>query len=160
MEEWKPLKYNEKYLISSEGKIKSLYTNRLLKPFLMKKGYLEVSLWINNKRKTFRVHKLVAETFIPNPNNFSQINHKDENKTNNDITNLEWCTPQYNHDYGARNLKTKKKICQMNMEGNVIKIWDGIVDIEKELHLFGSNITSVCKGRRKTYKGYKWKYML
>lgn len=160
MEKWKPLKYNEKYLISSKGKIKSLYTNKLIKSFVMKKGYEEVSLWINNKRKTYRVHRLVAETFIPNPDKLPQINHKDENKQNNSVDNLEWCTLKYNHDYGSRNSKMKKKVCQLDKKGNLIKIWDGIVDIEKQLNLFGSNITAVCKGRRKTYKGYKWKYLV
>lgn len=160
MEMWKSLKYNEKYLISSEGKIKSLYTNKLIKPFIMEKGYVEVSLWINNKRKTYRVHRLVAETFIPNPDKLPEINHKDENKQNNSVDNLEWCTSKYNHDYGSRNSKMKKKICQLDKKDHLIKIWDGIVDIEKELKIFGSNITTVCKGRRKTYKGYKWKYLV
>ena len=117
---WKDIpNYEGLYQASNLGRIKSLEridTNnhiikeRVLKQKINKSGYLYVMLYKNHNRKTLRVHKLVAQTFIPNPNNYLQINHKDENKHNNCIDNLEWCTPSYNQNYGTRNEKVSKKV--------------------------------------------------
>ena len=98
------------YQVSNLGNVKSLNYHRsgkskLLKPGKDKNGYLFVILSKNGKMKTFRVHRLVAETFIPNPNNLPCVNHKDENPSNNNISNLEWCDYQYNNSYGNHNKK-------------------------------------------------------
>lgn len=87
---------------------KVLRKGKILKQY-NKRGYLQVSLSKNNKRYYFSVHRLVAMTFIPNPNNLPQINHKDENTLNNCIENLEWCTPKYNCNYGTRNSRIYNK---------------------------------------------------
>lgn len=108
MEEiWKDIKgYEGKYQVSNYGSVKTLNyrrtgTARLLIP-KNDKGYLAVGLYKNGKRKMFLIHRLVAEAFIPNPENLPQVNHIDEDKTNNYVENLEWCTQSYNNNYGTR----------------------------------------------------------
>lgn len=103
----------------------------------------------------------MAINFIPNPNNYTEVNHKDENKQNNNVNNLEWCNHQYNMHYG-KCLKMisinqqRKKINQYDLEGNFIKQWESVSDIKKELNI--TNIASCCKGRYKQCNGYIWKY--
>lgn len=189
-ETWKTIKGYPNYEISNLGNVKSLSRitrnakcsgykrkERLLKQFSNKKGYLMVKLYSEkNKSKSITVHRLVAQTFIPNPNNLPQVNHKDENKMNNSVDNLEWCTNEYNHNYGTakeRVLKSNinnglykkmakrmaKKVCQVDQTGNVVKIWNSI----KEAGMCGfddSCISSCCKGKRKTHKGFEWKYYI
>ena len=116
-EEWKDIKgYEGLYQISSFGRVKSLnYMHKSVSKYLslaiMSSGYVYVLLYKEGKRKMYRVHRLVAEAFIPNPNNYKEVNHKDENKQNNRVDNLEWCTRNYNHNYGTlkerRSLKFK-----------------------------------------------------
>ena len=93
------------YMVSTHGRVKSLKHNKskILKPWIDKDGYKRVRLCKNGKCKTYGIHRLVAMAFIPNPHNYPIINHKDENKTNNQYTNLEWCTIQYNSNYGTIN---------------------------------------------------------
>ena len=117
MEIWKDIKnYEGIYQINNFGKIKSAYkkgnncNNKILKVSYTYNGYERVGLSKNNKTKKYLVHRLVAETFIPNPNNYPCINHKDENKQNNNINNLEWCTRSYNINYGNRNNNLNKEI--------------------------------------------------
>ena len=97
---WKPIKgYESLYKVSNLGNILSLKTNKLLKANMITNGYFAVQLCKNHKRKSFLVHRIVAEHFIDNPNNLPEINHKDENKGNNTVNNLEWCTRKYNMNY-------------------------------------------------------------
>ena len=110
MEEWKSIPgYEGLYEVSSYGRVKSLeryksnnggiqlIKEKILKPHNTKKGYLTVQF----SNKIFKVHRLVAEAFIPNPDNLPMVNHKDEDKTNNNVDNLEWCTAKYNSNYGT-----------------------------------------------------------
>lgn len=102
---WKSIKgYEGLYEVSNLGRIKSLWYGRekILKPYKNKDGYLQVILSKNGKVKNFRVHRLVAEAFIPNPMGLPEINHLDENKANNVINNIEWCDRNYNINYGSR----------------------------------------------------------
>lgn len=105
---------NPTYVIYSDGRIYSKYKQSFLSQQLRGKGYLSVSLCYDHgkKRKTISVHRLVAETFIPNPNNLPCVNHINENKTNNDISNLEWCTYSYNNTYGKGAKQRNKSISQ------------------------------------------------
>ena len=99
---WKPIKGFDDYYISSFGRVYSeKQKKRFLKPHKTGGGYMMVGLYTNNKAYPKLVHRLVAETFIPNPKNYPQVNHKDENKTNNSADNLEWCTSKYNNNYGT-----------------------------------------------------------
>ena len=104
MEEiWKNIKgYNGLYQISNLGNIYSLYTNKILKPFINEKGYLRIDLKGNGKRKIFKVHRLVAEHFINNPNNYKEVNHINGVKTDNRVENLEWCTRSHNMKEAVR----------------------------------------------------------
>lgn len=102
---WKDIKnYERFYQISNLGNIKN-YRNKLLQPRINKSGYNRVILHKDKHGKEFLVHRLVAEAFIPNPNNLPCINHKDENKANNCVENLEWCTQKYNSNYGNIRIK-------------------------------------------------------
>ena len=116
MEKWKNIAgYEGKYQISSLGRVKSLnYRNtrkkKIIKLKKEKNGYIRVGLHYKGKQNLKSVHRLVAEAFIPNPNNYPIINHKDENKQNNRVDNLEWCTIKYNNNYGTRIEKAKIKM--------------------------------------------------
>lgn len=103
--EWKTIENFENYQVSDTGLIRNKKTNLILKTTIKRKhslyGYEMVYLYNNQGRKCFMVHRLVALAFIPNPNNYPQINHKDENSLNNNVSNLEWCTAKYNANYGT-----------------------------------------------------------
>lgn len=113
--------YENKYQISNLGEVKALnYRNTGKEHIINKKdnkGYLEVALWKNGVRRMFSVHRLVAQAFIPNPQNLLQVNHKDENKYNNSVDNLEWCTQYYNNIYGTRLNKVSNTLKQKHTAG-------------------------------------------
>lgn len=164
---WKDIEGFEKlYQVSNLGNIKSLIKNKLLNPIKLKNGYLYVNLYKNGIPKRYYIHRLVAETYIPNPDNLDQINHKNEIKTDNRVENLEWCTIKYNMNYGTlkkRMIETKtkqcgKKISQYDLRGNYIKTWDSIHEIERVLKIPHQNIIRCCKGKVKTAGNYIWKY--
>ena len=117
IEQWKPLFGN--YEISSLGNLRNIRTNpnHLLKKEVDKNGYERISLWYEHKTRTFQVHRLVAQVFIPNPDNLPCINHKDNNRTNNCVDNLEWCTYSYNNNYCYnQNRNPHKKLSNENVE--------------------------------------------
>jgi hypothetical protein len=143
---------------------------RILKP--INHLYFYVALSSNSKVYKKSIHRLVAETFIPNPNNLPQVNHKDGNKHNNNVDNLEWCTPKENTRHATLNKlnincfkelkkaneKRKIKVGQYSLDGELIKVFDYMREVEK----YGFNYTQVwgvCNGRRKTSKGFIWKYV-
>ena len=172
MEIWKDIKgYEGMYQISNFGRVKSLnrtinigekskrfQPETILKACEGTKGYLLVSLYKNNKHKMKRVHRLVAEHFLPNPQNLIFVNHIDENKRNNKVENLEWCTCQYNNIYGKRLQKVRKPILQLDLNGNLIKEWESAVKAKLELKISNKSISEVCRRKRKTAGGFKWKY--
>lgn len=99
---WKPIEGTDKYEVNPEGEVRNSKTGRKLSKYTDKNGYTRFELYYDDKRHLVPAHRLVAKAFIPNPDNLSQINHKDENKTNNNVNNLEWCDPAYNNNYGTR----------------------------------------------------------
>ena len=147
--------YEGLYAVTSCGKVWSYKYKKFLKPRATRIGYLQVGLWKNGKMKNYYAHRLVAEAYLPNPENLPQINHRDENKANNCLQNLEWCDAKYNINYGTRNDKIKKPILQYDLDGNLIREWECAADVGKEVSY---NICHCLKGRRKSAYGYKWVY--
>ena len=151
--------YEGLYGITSCGKVWSYKRKMFLKPKDNGNGYLQVSLYKDKENKSCYVHRLVAEAYIPNNENLPQINHKDENKTNNCLQNLEWCDAKYNYNYGTRNEKIsnslKKPILQYDLDGNFIREWECAYYVGK---VAVKSINNCLKGRRKTAYGYIWKY--
>ena len=150
------------YTISDKGEIVNINTNKELKPYIRNDGYVIISLSKGGKKYKCYLHRLVAETFIPNPDNLPQVNHKDENKSNNCVSNLEWITPKDNCNYGTRNerqgLGHSKPIEQYDLEGNFIKEWNSAAQVERDLGFNHSNISKCCLGQQKTAYNYKWRY--
>ena len=154
--------YEGKYQISNLGNVYSLITNKILKPRLTLDGYYQVDLCKNGVKKHLYIHRLVAQSFLDNPKNYKIVNHKDENSMNNIVSNLEWCDSTYNNNYGNCKRKISEansiKINQYDMDGNFIKQWLGINNIERCLKINKGNICMCCKGKRNNAGGYKWKY--
>ena len=175
MEIWKDIvNYEGLYQISNEGNVKSLdktynvgyggikhQKEKILKPTNVGRGYLHICLCKNGKKEYKRIHRLVAEAFIPNPNNYPTINHKDENPKNNKVENLEWCTQSYNNTYGGRTermAKTQsKKVYQYTLDGELVKIWSSTNECGRNGFCQGW-VAACCRGERKTHKGFKWSY--
>ena len=151
--------YEGLYAITTEGEVWSYKSKKFLKPGVSHKGYLFVNLCKNWYVKCVRVHRLVATAYIPNPENHPQVNHKDENKTNNCLQNLEWCDGKYNHNYGTINerISNSKKIpiLQYDLDGNFIREWPSASDVGKGVQ---SHICDCLNGRQKTAYNYIWKY--
>ena len=170
------LYYNGRYQISNYGRVKSMFYNnkqvslkkeKILKNTIRKGTYYCVSLYKNNKLESKNVHRIVAETFLANKNNYKYVNHIDENKLNNRIDNLEFCTAKYNCNFGNRNKKISlnslskpktrfEKIIQFDKKGNFIKKYDNLCIAEKETKI--RHIRECCNKQRKSAGGYIFIY--
>ena len=165
---WKDIVgYEGLYQVSNFGRVKSAdrtdrygreFKGKILTPCTDNLGYLHLGLQHDGKRKTVRVHRLVAEAFIPNTNNCKYINHKDENKQNNCVGNLEWCDTKYNINYGRHNEKVAKSHCKKVYCVELDKEFKSAKSAAAQLNLSDSNIAKCCKGKYKTTGGYHWKY--
>lgn len=172
---WLPVKgYEGLYEVSSFGRVRSLGKGgsgnskmRIMNNSYDIYGYLVVGLYKNGKQKQFKVHRLVAEAFIPNWFNDTQINHIDEDKTNNHIDNLEWCSPKENSNHGTRirritdkniNGKCSIPVLQYTKEGMLVGEWPSMAEIERRLGFFHSGVIQCCTGKINHYKGYIWRY--
>ena len=117
---------------------------------------------MTGKHTTYKVHRLVAETFVPNPHHYPQVNHKDEDRFNNRATNLEWCTQQYNLDYGTRveriAKKRSRKVGQFTLDNKLVKVWNSTHEAGRHGYDQG-HVWDCCAGRAQTHKGYKWHYL-
>lgn len=171
--------YEGYYQISNYGRIKSLkriannnhiVNEKILTNHYDTKKYFIAHLCVNKNRRCFKVHRLVAQTFIPNPKNKPQVNHIDGNKENNKVNNLEWATNKENqiHAYkfglskGLKGVKSPhaKKVIQFDLKRNFIKEWNYIKEASEALNINNSKIGMCCKGERKTAGGYIWEYKL
>ena len=170
-EEWRPVVgYEGLYEVSNMGKVKSLermkwngngcykIPERILKPKKDKGGYLQVNLSKDGKDKWCTVHRLVATAFLPNLDNLPQVNHIDENKENNCVQNLEWCSRSYNINYGTRNEKISKPILGIDRVTGLIVEFPSIREAERKLGIAPSNICACLKGRYKSCGGFYWMY--
>jgi len=177
---WKDIEgYEDCYSISNFGRVKSkdrivkhgedsflTLKSQLIKQGVHTEGYPSVVLSKNKKSSTKYVHRLLAQTFIPNPENKRCVNHKDGNKKYNRLFNLEWVTHQENSDHaitnGLYNPKLndggKKKIIQYSLGGHFIKEWQSLTNASKSLNIRISNICQVARGHHHAAGGYKWGY--
>lgn len=174
---WKDIEDYPIYEVSNIGRIRSIdrivncskgkrtFKGRILSIRKDKKGYCTVNLYKNGRGVPQYVHRLVANAFIPNPNNSPVINHKDENPLNNCIDNLEWCTQKYNCNYGTRKNKLskanehkKKKILQYDENYNYIKTYESVMEASRKTKIKSGNICNSAKKGIKA-KGYYFKYV-
>lgn len=162
---WKDIPgYEGLYQASNLGNIRSLYNYRKYNILTqnIKRGYYQIGLRKNGIRKWHQVQRLIASSFIPNPNNLPQVNHKNENKLDNRVENLEWCSVSYNNSYGTRIQRVKNKVAkpilQFDLDGNFIKQYSSLMDASRELKISPSNISQCANGKYKTCKGYIWEF--
>lgn len=169
-EEWADIKgFEGKYKISTLGRVLSLNYSRkgipvILKTRIENNGYCVISLRKDGKLKNYLIHRLVAETFIPNPDNLPVVNHLDEIPTNNFVFNLAWTTAQSNFHYGTaderKHRSMLKAVYQCDLEGNIIKRFDSVYQAGEELHIQPQNITANLTGRQNTCGGFKFFYVI
>lgn len=176
IEIWKDIKgYEGMYQVSNFGNVKAVertkyikhwtgsiakhtYPEHLLTFKKIKNKYPQVNLYDGSRIRTATVHRLVAETFIPNPDNLPCVNHKDENTTNNRVDNLEWCTWEYNNNYGNHINCRCHPIEQYDLNGNLIRSYKSIRSVCRELNLPKNGILNCCKGLKQSAYGFVWKY--
>lgn len=162
------IKSLDKFRLHSKGGVLSLHKGRILSLCINQGGYYKVQLIKNYKVKHFVTHRLVALTFIPNNENKPHINHIDGIKTNNNINNLEWCTPKENSIHAVENNlinpkkgvnnPSSKQTCQYDLNGNLINIFSCTKEAGKSLKINPRTLSRVCQGIRPTYKGFIWRY--
>lgn len=166
-ESWKDVKgYEGLYQVSNFGRVKKVTNGMILKSNMNSNGYIRLNLSKNNVASNKKIHRLVAEAFIPNPENKPQANHIDEDKTNNHASNLEWMTAQENNNHGTRNERAGKSIGKTqsipiiatNIKTSESKEFHSGKECAIQLGLDPSSITKVLKGRLKQTKGYTFKY--
>lgn len=178
-EEWRPIDEFDGYEVSNIGRVRSLpriitlkngrterFNGGIVSITVNKKCFnrLYVSLRKTGDKKTYKryVHRLVAQAFIPNPNNYCEINHIDENPSNNSVSNLEWCTRKYNLDYGTRVKRMKDKLAkpvlQFEMDGTFVKEYTSQSDAARAIGGCQTSISCCMRGKIDSYKNYKWRY--
>ena len=177
IEKWKDIKeFEGLYQISDKGNVKSLeryivmkngksrfYPEKILKHGKNNRGYHKVELYtLDSKKTTHLIARLVAEAFIENPNNLPEVNHKDENKKNNFINNLEWCTEIYNSNYGTKGQRISDKnsltTYQYSLNGELITIYKSTLEAQRITGFDRVSIQQCCTNSLKTSNGFVWSY--
>ena len=169
---WKDVAgYEGLYKVSDKGNVYSVERRdsrgnrcggRILKPRYTRRSYIQVQLWKNGKSKNKYTHRLVAESFIPNPKGFLEINHKDENKSNNRVENLEWCTREYNINYGKRTEKVSKKVRAINIKTGEVFTFNSIREAGRKGYV-RRHVSKAClgvynAGGGNLYRNHRWSY--
>ena len=161
---WKDVKdYEGLYQVSNMGRVKSLNYNKTGKERIMKSydsghGYLQVQLCKDGKGKCYYVHRLVATAFLENPEGYNEVNHLDEDKTNNCVENLEYCSRLYNINYGTRTEKTCKPVFSVNKESGLVTYWESASEASRQLNISQSHICACCQGKRNSAGNHIWFY--
>lgn len=158
---WRPVRdYEDLYEVSNDGRVRNIQTKRELS--MHDNGYGYMTVLFSRKGRYFhkKIHRLVAEAFIPNSCGHRYVNHIDENKSNNKVNNLEWCTASHNVNHGTRNRRVAQKLAKpvVQFDGKIFVVWDSIIEASRKTGVNNSHISSCCKGERKTAGGYKWRY--
>lgn len=173
--EGKTLDFAPNYIIYSNGTVKNKHTNKFLKGQVGKNGYRSMILTTIKGKKRVYVHRLVGEAFLENLENKEQVNHINGVKTDNMVSNLEWCTPQENLRHAVKELgfkppefskearaKGKKlastKVFKYDLKGNLLCVYDSILDASKAEHISRHSIRDVLKGKKGNHKGFVWRY--
>jgi hypothetical protein len=158
--EWRDVAGHEGRLkVSDTGELMSVTTGAIRKTRVDRYGYEILTLRKGEQTKTELVHRLVAKAFIDNPNGYPQINHKDENKRNNAVSNLEWCTQEYNLSYGRPgNWHFPRPVACLTNDGARVATYPGVRAASRAAGVATSTISKCCRGARRSAAGYKWQY--
>lgn len=161
MEKYIVINEFDNYAISNLGNIKNIKKGNILTPYLNTNGYLTYTFCQNGVKKTFRLHRLVALYFIDNPNNLPYVNHKDGDKTNNKVENLEWCTAKENDTHArSSGLKNQEKpIIAKNIETNETLTFKSVTEVGAFLGINKGTISKVLSGKRNQTHGYKFHFI-
>lgn len=176
-EVWKTVIGHEGYEISNYGRLRSkerkvvykdgrvgVFKGKIMKPMLTHKGYYKYHLSSNGYRTSKQAHRLVAEMFIPNPENKPQVNHKDGDKLNNYVDNLEWVTNEENHQHKLENnlyptTHIPKQVGKFDLEGKLLETFPSIYAAAKSVEARQWEVSRCVNGQRKTFKGFVWKFV-
>lgn len=161
--QWETIKGFETYEVSTEGQVRRTDTKRILNPFILKTGECEVGLYRYGKRKTKKIHRLVAEAFVHNPNQENFVKHKDGNKQNNHASNLEWVNRRELESYQQamrKASKTKSKAIQMlDLQGNVLEIYESVKEASYKTRFSELMISRCANGKVKQVYDKKFKFV-
>lgn len=158
---WKTINEFPNYEVSDRGEVRNISRGAVLKTQLDICGYKVLQLYKNNKRWYKRVHRLVAESFVENPNNLPEVNHKDTDKTNNNDWNLEWVTQYENLEHARVNkllCKQSRPVVQYTLEDVLMKEHESITDAAKSVNRTPASVRACCIGVTNTSAGYKWRF--
>ena len=172
---WKDIpRYKGLYQASNKGRIRRLQRTivnhgtvttkkgAIIRQSCSRKGYKRVRIYFNGNEREEFVHRLVAESFIPNPKKMHLVNHKDEIKDNNSLENLEWCDYAYNNTYGTRTKRSAEKqsikVIQYTLDGRIVAEYPSINEAARQAKISAGHICHVCKGLRPTAGGFVWAY--
>ena len=170
-EQWKPVVgYEGLYEVSNLGNVRKSSTKKVRKPFLNRQGYARVDLWKDNKHISYTVHRLVAKAFLPNPDMKPEVNHIDENRLNNRVDNLEWCTRLENMHHGTlyerqsksltNNSLISKAVVALDDAGNIVGEFPSMTEASRTLGISQCSISHCCSPKYKIYHagGLVWRY--
>ena len=160
--EWRTVIEYDKYEVNQFGEIRHKKRKQILKPRPNRSGYEYVNFRINGESKNFAIHRIVANAFIPNPNGYTEVNHKDYNKSNNCVDNLEWVTSSGNKSHAYKKIENHiirgKEVEQYTKAGEYVKTYDTVSDAAKAMGCCVAAISNCCLGRTKTSMGFQWRF--